>query len=188
MRFLMINLLLLSAACTYSPAQPDTSLTLEIVVTKPDRIRFYGKGVGAGMLMSTSLGPMGVAIGVAIDEGTGKEIEETANTLNFNIVTIVEDTLRKEWASKIRNEKKFITINIQRYGFVTRSGKNDPVAAQLHILAKSGDGPPKEYRYPEDYESSPIITGPLDHIKMEPLVIHQLFGQAAVFLAAEVLE
>jgi 3-oxoacyl-[acyl-carrier-protein] synthase-1 len=61
-----ILIIALLQACA-SIKQPKISIEF----SDPDRIRFSGKGAGAGVMMSSSMGVMGIAIGVAIDEGMG---------------------------------------------------------------------------------------------------------------------
>ncbi len=149
--FALIVFSLLSACSTV----PHVSVSVE----EPDRVRFQGKGAGAGMMLMSSMGAMGIAIGVAIDEGIGKEIDTSARAAGFNIKTIIQTSVSD---TMLRSP-----ITVERYGFVTRSGKNDPVAAQLHISTMTKDGVKVLVKYPEEFEDAEIQTYPLDEVKSD---------------------
>ena len=63
---LIITYLTLSG-CTHLRYEKSQKAQLSISIIEQDRIRFSGKGAGAGMMMSSSMGAMGIAIGVAIE-------------------------------------------------------------------------------------------------------------------------
>ncbi|MFL0800351.1 MAG: hypothetical protein K6L80_07885 [Agarilytica sp.] len=146
--FLFISLLLSVCASIPSP---------EITISEPDRIRFHGKGAGAGMMLMSSMGPMGIAVGVAIDEGIGKDIDQAAKVAGFNIQT----TLLQHLPAK----HTITSITIDRYGFVLRSGKDDPAASQLHITAILKDGGKIQIKYPEEFDEKTVETCPLEKLK-----------------------
>jgi hypothetical protein len=107
---------------------------VEIVYSSPDRISFQGKGAGAGIALMSSMGPVGIAIGVAIDEGIAKDIRDTAKegSVDFKIIfnkavpniDILKDTDR---------------IDVKKYGFVIKDGSKDYVAAEVHLLIHRGE-------------------------------------------------
>jgi hypothetical protein len=68
------------------------------VVDAPDSssVRFEGKGAAAGMMMSSSMGSMGIAIGVAIDEGIAKDIQEALNSAGCKIDEIAKTSFQAE--------------------------------------------------------------------------------------------
>ncbi|MFV1873828.1 MAG: hypothetical protein ACMZ64_10950 [Oleiphilus sp.] len=94
------------------------------------------------MMMSSSMGAMGIAIGVAIDEGIGKDIHSAfvAEGGDFSMLIQAET---KSWLSETCEKEKKpnalcasnsdLQINVYRYGFVTTSGDNDPVKPELDI-------------------------------------------------------
>ncbi|SMF33870.1 hypothetical protein SAMN02745866_02141 [Alteromonadaceae bacterium Bs31] len=91
-------------------------------------MHFSGKGAGAGMMLSSSMGPMGIAIGVAIDEGIAKEIGEAAGKAEFDIAQIVKAAFDR---SKINQP---LNVVVAHYGFVTapsEEGVDDPVLPKL---------------------------------------------------------
>jgi len=95
-------------------------------------MHFSGKGAGASMMLSSSMGAMGVAVGIAIDAGIAKDIGKVASESNFDIEAIVADVFEDQ-------ASKNIEVTIARYGFLTApssDGISDPVVPQLHLLIK----------------------------------------------------
>ncbi len=155
--------------------QPPSVRALDITAPEPDRIRFQGKGAGAGMMLMSSMGPMGIAIGVAIDEGIAKDIDGAARESGFAIKNVLGRAFQK-----IGSGNNFNTLTIERYGFITRSGDNDPVAAQLHVYIVREDGNRLSVKYPEDFDGDAILLTPLELIKTDGDSVLQSFDSAAV--------
>ena len=184
-----INKILLIAVCclcifgcsTTTKLSVNQTLQLDINIVDPDRIRFSGKGAGAGMMLSGSMGAMGVAVGVAIDEGIGKQIDETARAGGVNIKNIVA-------AAFIAANQEFGTGNaakmelaIQRYGFVTAAGEGDPVLPQLQISLLKEGIPSLSVKYPDQFEVQSVFQ--LDQIKINAELIEAALAQAAESMA-----
>ncbi len=106
----------LAASCAHVPS-------VDVSVTEPDRIRFQGKGAGAGMMLMSSMGSMGIAIGIAIDEGIGKDINKTADAAGFDIEQMLREEINEQFKQapnlKVKTDK--IKVVVERYGFITRS-------------------------------------------------------------------
>lgn len=169
--FLIILILsIASCAIRYQPAS-----TLNITLPDPDRIRFQGKGAGAGMMLMSSMGPMGIAIGVAIDEGISKEIDGAARESGFDIKNIFGLAFQKIGSGNSVN-----TLTIERYGFITRFGDDDPVAAQLHVNIVRDDGSKLSVKYPDDFGKESILLTPLELIKTDGDAIIKSFEFATV--------
>lgn len=161
---------------------------IEVVVSEPDRIRFKGKGAGAGMMMAGTMGPMGIAIGVAIDEGIGKDIDGTAREGNVEIKTLLreaaEAALDKPGHPLARIEADTIQIVVERYGFVTASGEGDPVQPQLHVTFLYDGDEKQTLRIPEGFKSAPQFvfdTYQLDKIKTNAETIRRAFNNIVEF-------
>lgn len=176
---------LLVGSCSFLSAPKNVSISLEI--QDPDRFRFSGKGAGAGMMLSSSMGAMGVAIGVAIDEGIGKEIDETARAGGFNAQSFFQENLithsdcqKVLTASGSVNDT--VTVEIQRYGFVLwPGGEEERVVPQLHIATTLLNGNSFSIRYPEDYkklESASIQTYSFEAVKNDAILIQKAMAAA----------
>jgi len=179
----LLSVILGLVACAQKPPQPST-IVVTSTVTDPDRIRFQGKGAGAGMMLSGSMGPMGIAIGVAIDEGIGKEIDATATQANVKFTALFENKLRKFIATNSQYaDVNNIAVTIERYGFMTQSGDNDPVSAEIkaHFIIN-------QQKYIVDYptmlkrdsqnKNSELPTQPLEAIKKDAKAIQLLFNNS----------
>jgi len=142
-RLLTVTLAFLLGACSFVGTKPAEQAAVNVSIEGQDRIRFSGKGAGAGMMMSASMGSMGIAIGVAIDEGIGKDIHDSFVASGGNFSEIVKSETYA-WLSEICQENReglnelcssdiALNVRVYRYGFVTTSGENDPVKAELEI-------------------------------------------------------
>ena len=115
---------LLSIGCV-NVSKPDAK-DLSIHFSDPNSIRFQGKGSGAGFMLTGAMGPMGIAIGIAIDEGIAKDIQEAANSQSFDIDYLIRNSFV---------ESQFIcgvkAIDVNHYGFKLLSGSDDLVEADI---------------------------------------------------------
>lgn len=171
-RCLFVLLAISVASCA---TQSRSVSTLDVISPDPDRIRFQGKGAGAGMVLMSSMGPMGIAIGVAIDEGIAKDIDSAARESGFDIKNILVRTFQVAGIGS-----KLNTLTIQRYGFISRSGDNDPVAPQLHVYVVRNDGSSLSVKYPGDFDDEAILLTPLELVKTDGDAVIQSFDSAAV--------
>ncbi len=167
---LLLPLLLL--ACVQQPIS-----TVQIINENP--LQFSGKGAGAGMMLSSAMGPMGIAIGFAIDEGIAKDIRATASTGNVVIDEILRKELKKRPAA-ISNEA-MTSIIIDRYGFITWPGGDDLVMSQFHITINDNEKNSLIIKFPEDFSSSETFlehAETLEGIKQDPDKIRTLLAYA----------
>lgn len=101
-------------------------------------------------MMAASMGPMGVAIGVAIDEGIAKEIHDAFVAAGGNFQRIVEDVTKIKLSDHCREATastplcqsgRVLNITVHRYGFVSVSGEDDPVQPELDLgFSLNGSG------------------------------------------------
>lgn len=171
--FCLLSLAFIVSGCSQSHLMPET--TLDIQVQQPDRIRFSGKGAGTGIMLSSSMGPMGIAIGVAIDEGIAKEIDETARLGGFSIEELVR--------SAFQNSGKDLKILVKRYGYVVAVGDypNDSVLPEL-ILEVTHQEEVLILTYPRDLISEDknlvLPVYPLEQLKSDSALSISAFQQA----------
>lgn len=163
-RFFLVSIFIFSLnACTNT--KPSQTVALSIEVSEPDRMRFHGKGAGAGMMLMSSMGPMGIAVGVAIDEGIGKDIDESAREAGFSVQDILQTAINQQAQRKPNLDPAPLTLRVDRYGFVTRAGEGDPVVPQLHLTHISASGKETSYHYPEMFSDNELPTISLDTAK-----------------------
>jgi len=99
------------------------------------------------MMLMSSMGPAGIAIGVAIDEGISKELH-SAFSEKWVFSTLVEQETERWVAEYCQRQVETATpfcktdgafeVLVHHYGFVTRPGENDPVVPKLDISFTAG--------------------------------------------------
>ncbi|MGH1487544.1 MAG: hypothetical protein ACRBCI_15120 [Cellvibrionaceae bacterium] len=164
------------SSCTQTQhTQPPS---INITVSEPDRIRFSGKGAGAGMMLMGAMGSMGIAIGVAIDEGIAKEIDENAKQAGFDIQQLTHKAFSHGW--KNSSSISPLTIHIKHYGFKLIPGKNDPVSPELQLIVSTPQGKKIHIQYPDNEipQLKALSTEPLETVKKEGELTIKLYQEA----------
>lgn len=110
---------------------------------------FEGKGSGAGMMLVGAMGPAGIAIGVAIDVGIGKDIYAAFEREGYTVPALVtrafsdahNDICESQRASGKASGALPLnfSIKINKLGFVLVSGGDDYVRSEFD-LSVSADG------------------------------------------------
>lgn len=143
-----ISLLLLVGCATFVEQSPP----LQVSFGDERIIRVTGKGSGAGMALMSSMGPMGVAIGVAIDEGIAKGIRtsffrdytwQTYTNEQLKLATSnIEFTLHNDL--ELKNSLKVDAIEFKI------SGNDDLVSIKLKARYVDSNLNITEFVYPRD--------------------------------------
>lgn len=146
---------------------------VEIVYSSPDRISFQGKGAGAGIALMSSMGPVGIAIGVAIDEGIAKDLRDTAKEGSVDFKTLFSEAV-----PNIDILKDADRIDVKKYGFVIKDGSKDYVAAEVHLFIHRGEVYEEVVlsSWKEQHTLEKWIT--LDELKKNSNSIYMLFEMA----------
>jgi len=174
LRKLLISVFILTYFSGCALVQERNQESIKISFTEPNRISFQGKGAGAGMALMGAMGPMGIALGVAIDEGIAKDLRESAFKGGFDIHQSVSDAITEvsqgNWiASFDPNVVTDLELRIKKYGFKTTGGEDDATSADVVIeFVQSGDVI-REIHYPNDFEEKNdlVNTYPLDVLKSD---------------------
>jgi hypothetical protein len=151
---------------------------VEIHYNSPDRISFQGKGAGAGIALMSSMGPVGIAIGVAIDEGIAKDIRDTAKVGGVDFKAMLKQAI-----PSIDSLKDAERIEVTKYGFVIKNGSKDYVAAEVHLTVIEKDD--DESGASQNVILSSWVTQQeierwvtLDDVKTKPELVEMLFNMA----------
>lgn len=172
-------------SCT-SINSEKTTQTVSIHITMPDsnRLRFSGKGAGAGMMLMSSMGPMGMAVGVAIDEGIAKEIETSLRAEGYDFEQALRQTLHAALTSECCLAAQ-VNLEVERYGFKTWGSAefSDPISPELKLKVKRQGQPEYVIDYPAKFDGDlPVI--PLDEAKVNGKTSKKVM-QNALSLVAE---
>lgn len=168
---LLMPMALVLSACSSLPFSFNDAV--EISYSSPDRISFQGKGAGAGMALMSSMGPVSIAIGVAIDEGIAKDIRSSAIVGGVDFKALFQQAVKKN--DQFRQDDN---IEVKQYGFFIKNVSKDYVAAEVHILVTQNGH--VELRvltsWPNQQEQELWVT--LDDVKTKPDAIEKLFSMA----------
>lgn len=156
--------------------------TIDFSFQKQGSLAFSGKGSGAGIMLMSAMGPVGIAVGVAIDAGIAKDIAATANAGQVSIENILQQSFQQNLQNKARF--KDYQFDILRYGFVLQPGENDPVVGQIHLRATSPEGEQVDRVFPDDFKDGAraLTTAPLEKVKIDGAVIKHLWQAMATEL------
>ena len=182
--FLFVVFSLLISGCT-TLSQKEAVQPISIEYSDPNRIKFQGKGAGAGIALMSTMGSMGIALGVAIDEGIAKDIRESAQLVGFSIDDSVREALtvasdgryRAEFAPSTESSLKVV---IKNYGFKSTGGKGDPTSAKIEVEVVRQGKDSVLIRFPEDFDGVDIKAYPLERLKNEGGLAKELLGEALV--------
>lgn len=171
--FFLILLPLVLISCVTTPG--DRSVLVD--VNDPDRIRFSGKGSAAGIMLMGAMGPMGIAIGAAIDEGIGKEISVAASHVDFDLDELIRKAVFEEPCV-------ISSVTVRYYGFKMVSGSDDLAAPSLDIILSSDTVESMGLKYPGS-ENEETLSAPLGDLKKDGERVSELLGQAFKELLAK---
>jgi hypothetical protein len=100
-----------------------TNATQKVLIEDGVKFSYSGRGAGAGVALMSTMGPAGIAVGVAIDEGIRKDLEASANSAGFDIVKLVSN-------SDLTGE----TITITGYGMQDIPGGDDKMFPYIDLV------------------------------------------------------
>jgi hypothetical protein len=105
---------------------------------------YSGRGAGAGVALMSTMGPVGIAVGVAIDEGIRKNLEKSAQMAGFDIVALVNSAYEENWDEYLKGD----AVSIVEYGMQDVRGAEDVMSPYLILSRASLNGPEQvEFRY-----------------------------------------
>jgi hypothetical protein len=170
-RVFIALMILQLAACSVLSSNPTKSVNLQF--KEPNRISFQGKGAGAGIALMGAMGPVGIALGVAIDEGIAKDIREAVSEekgdSNKFVTRLVTNQIEAQGYSVALNSKQQTVpvITIKRYGFKIMNGSTDATAAEWDVEIELESGKKVKVQYPKDFNKDSIKTYVLADLKKD---------------------
>lgn len=173
--------LFLSCSCSTLPTKPVYQLTAPAGIN----VTFSGRGAASGPMLMSAMGPAGIAVGLAIDVGIGKDIEKFGFTDGLKLdelfaysvtETIKTSKVGREYFSK----QPAPNFQVSKIGFVELSGQNNLIQPAIELSVQKGTWQ-KTYRYPEDFQAgkdTPLPGATLEQLKSIQSPARQLLQQA----------
>jgi hypothetical protein len=161
---------------------------VQVDIQEGQRLSYSGKGAGAGVMLAGTMGPMGIAIGAAIDVGIAKKIEEQALQANFDLRNVIEEAFESAATPGDLN------VTVLRYGFENAQAHDDivdPVTPFLELEiaydCRGGCENVHSLRVPNgvsDLEECSVPTFPLEALKINGSMTVEAFQRASACAAA----
>lgn len=160
------------AACSMIDVHPANNEKVSVFFSEPNHIQFQGKGAGAGIALMSTIGPVGIALGVAIDEGIAKDIRKAIGQEETDIQNHIEKQISRDleqygYSVSPSAELIYPKLFIKRYGFKITNGSTDATAAEWELELHSGPDTKVTLNYPKDFEKDSIKTHVLSDLKVD---------------------
>lgn len=135
------------------------------------------------MALMSTMGAMGMAIGVAIDEGISKEISKTQQQSNNTIKALLNEAAHKNgyqliFAGKQNTGSTEAYILIERIEFNIVRGANDATALKINARLTNAAGITKHINYPKDFPKHSTPSVSLEQLKKDSSAANQLLSVA----------
>jgi len=174
--FILCNLFLPACSVLQNPPQNN----LHVSWNEPHKFYFQGKGAGAGMALMSTMGPIGMAIGVAIDEGISKDISTTQQTSGKTIEDLLNEvattsSMHVSWQNT--NNDSLPSLTIERIEFNIVHGENDATGVKIKALYMDNTGTESTLNYPKDTPNYIAPSFPLEQLKSNDKLANELLTE-----------
>ncbi|MGR6872660.1 hypothetical protein ACU6U9_10220 [Pseudomonas sp. HK3] len=171
--FILFSLFLSGCSVLQAPQQD----TIATSWNEPHKFYFQGKGAGAGMALMATMGAMGMAIGVAIDEGISKDISKTQQASGKTVKDLLNEInstsgFHINWQNT--NNNTLPSLVIERIGFNIVRGGNDATGVKIKALYTDIEGKKTQLNYPKDSPEYKAQSFPLEQLKTNSKLANQL--------------
>lgn len=119
--FLIWWLTLISGCSLFGYKNSQNTIYIENTATT----KYTGKGAGASFALMGAMGPVGAAIGVAIDEGISKDIRKNIENSGFDLVAHLCEQYRKQEIDCVSDAEKAQQILVIQSIELTSKGSDD---------------------------------------------------------------
>ncbi|MCE2027215.1 hypothetical protein [Sessilibacter corallicola] len=204
LHFLSIVLIGVLAGCTTTFEKTSLKATDYEIKLEKSKFSFEGKGSSAGFMLMSAMGPAGIAVGVAIDEGISKEITQSAldgkETSEFQtlIKSYVDQAINKTsllnkkdsalFLKAIESSKKPVIFEFKETGFTTVKGNQEQVMAKINLVITLNDNF-VELNFPDSIpDSKTLPTANFEQIKKDGATVEQVWVDSFQILFEHNLE
>ena len=176
-------LLGLSVCASFLPEQTKQP-NIQVIDLTGGEISYTGRGAAAGPMLMSSLGASGIAVGLAIDVGIGKDIKSAMDKSGISPSIEIEQALgiafEKHCAPSMEDAQRLnflcyskdILVELDSLHFKSKVGKGDPT-----VLFINGSIATENGQYEFDKSSRTAIV--LDEIKDKGHETSNLFEEVA---------
>ncbi|MEY4589095.1 MAG: hypothetical protein RL497_1171 [Pseudomonadota bacterium] len=177
--FLFVALLCLNACSPLKTKNPNNYL----LTTPADlHLSFTGRGAASSAMLMSAMGPAGIAVGLAIDVGIGKDIEKLgfAEGLNADVLFASAVGAINKPSKLFFSSKQKPHFHLQKIGFVELSGQDNLITPAIELSVVRADWK-KTYRYPDDFHpaaNTPLPSASLEQLKSPQSPARTLVQQA----------
>jgi hypothetical protein len=150
-----------------------------LVADKTLEVGFSGRGAASGPMMMSAMGPAGIAVGLAIDVGIGKDIQRAAWGDSPDWPAVVRQSFRRVANAKGDLARQFVAAGeqytIKKIAFKEYAASQDKIFIHLVGVGPAG----KPFDLPEIAESAlPPLVASLEQLKTDPTAAARLLDQA----------
>ncbi len=207
LHFLSIVLIGVLAGCTTTFERTSLKATDYEIKLEKSKFSFEGKGSSAGFMLMSAMGPAGIAVGVAIDEGISKEITQSAldgkeaSEFQTLIKSYVDQAINKtsllnkedsplfiQMIQAIESSKKPVIFKFKETGFTAVKGNQEQVTAKINLVIILNDYF-VELNFPDSIPNSKTLPmANFEQIKKDGATIEQVWVDSFQILLAHNLE
>ncbi|HEY6528753.1 MAG TPA: hypothetical protein VIZ65_08660 [Cellvibrionaceae bacterium] len=146
---------------------------------------FTGRGAASGPMLMSAMGPAGIAVGLAIDVGIGKDIERfgfaeglKVNDLFFAAINTI--SAQPKLARGFFTVKQLPNFQLNKIGFTELPGQDNKIIPAIELTVQRTDWQ-KTYHYPQDFRtdaSELLPSATLEELKSSHSPAQKLLQQA----------
>jgi hypothetical protein len=163
----ILSLLVLLSGCSVLGFKNDQNT---IYIENTATIKYTGKGAGASFALMGAMGPMGAAIGVAIDEGISKDIRKNIEASGFDLIAHLCEQYQKQDVYCVSDaDHAQQTLVIEKVD-LTSKGSDDLMQLKVEAVSTSS----KLVETPLEYMSGET-TITLEQAKSDKNSVRRLF-------------
>ena len=177
-RLFVLGVSLCVFGCAHYGSEIAANKPVVVTVREGVRLNFSGKGTAAGVMLMSSMGPAGIAVGIAIDKGVEKSIAASAEAEAVDIGSIILNAFSNQAG---------IVIGIEQYGFAGGSsaeGFIDPAVPIMSLsVLKLGNDMQQNQAVILDAKTCDLPLIELSELKTDGVAIERALKSAADCLA-----
>lgn len=170
-RYLLVFIVVALSSC--ASFHPNEQPLIAVTFNEPVQATFQGRGAGAGMALMSSMGPVGIAVGLAIDEGIAKDIRAAMVQEGGESRAYLQSRIRAYLSQEGYRAcfdacpEQALSVHVKRFGFKEVDATTEAISAEWLIDVVEPSGNRFTVHYPEGVEQPKVDSYPLPDLKKE---------------------